>query len=238
MTFGRFINILFPLKCPVCDETRPFGETLVCPECRKKLPVITGPRCFKCGRPVEYEEQEICFECGKKDHVYSRGFAAFLYNEDMRKAMSDYKFNNRRDNGEFFARELAKAGEGFVRSFAPDMLVPVPVHRTRYRTRGYNQAEIIAERVGQMLGVEVCDVLERRRKTLPQKKLGSKEREENLKKAFAVNADAKNAIKAGRILLVDDIYTTGSTVNSCAALLLKEGACEVGFLSACVGKGN
>ncbi|MBP5160061.1 MAG: ComF family protein, partial [Lachnospiraceae bacterium] len=99
-------------------------------------------------------------------------------------------------------------------------------------------AEIIAGRLGELLGVRVLDALLRTKKTLPQKKLGGKEREDNLKKAFAVRADAKDAIKAGRILLVDDIYTTGSTVNSCAALLLEEGACEVGFICACIGKGN
>lgn len=199
---------------------------------------MKAPTCFKCGRPVDSSLQELCFECAKKDHSYSAGFAVFIYNEDMRKAMSDFKFNNRRDNADFFIEELVKASQSFVRIFEPTCFVPVPVHSSRLRERGFNQALILAEGLSEGLDIPIKEALKRTKKTLPQKKLSDKERVDNLRQAFAIDEAYKDIIYGARILLVDDIYTTGSTVAACSEVLLEGGAETVGFVSVCIGKGN
>lgn len=234
----RLTDILFPTRCPVCDRILGGDEACICADCERRVPLITGPTCMKCGRPVEDAVQEYCFECTKKNHRYSAGYAALVYNEDMRRAMSGLKFNNRRDNADFFVHELLKGCRSFVEAFAPDMLVPVPIHRSRRRTRGYNQAELLALGLSGHLGIPVIDALVREKKTLPQKKLSDTERLLNLKGAFAPNPDEGKRIIAGRILLVDDIYTTGSTLEACTETLLEGGAGEVGIICACIGKGS
>ena len=106
---------------------------------------------------------------------------------------------------------------------APDAVVPVPVHKSKYRERGYNQAEILANGIGKRLGIPVMpDFLVRSKKTLPQKQLSDKERLKNLQEAFMVNKKAGCCLSMpAKVLLVDDIYTTGSTIEACTNVLLK-----------------
>lgn len=232
------IEILYPRRCPVCEDVLEFGGSLICNACQAALPYITGPRCFKCGGPVESEEQEYCFGCTKRKHSYSCGYSIFVYNDNMKKAMGDFKFRNRRDNGEFFSRELVKRSEAFIHDFIPDMFIPVPIHRSRLRERGFNQAEQLAESLGEAYGIPVLTgILVRTKDTLPQNKLGSGERLANLKDAFKIADTAAEAVASKRVLVVDDIYTTGSTVEACAQALLRGGAREVGFISVCIGQG-
>ena len=122
-----------------------------------------------------------------------------------------------------------------LRSWQPDALIPVPLHKSRMRKRGFNQAALVAERMGERLGIPVEEkLLIRVKKTSPQKELNDSARRENLKNAFQL---CGNDVKLKRVVLIDDIYTTGSTLDAAAAALLAAGVEKVYFLSICIGRG-
>jgi len=122
-----------------------------------------------------------------------------------------------------------------IRGWNAQALVPVPIHSSRQKDRGFNQAECLAQEIGKRLQIPVCrDLLIRVRKTVPQKELDETERQNNLKKAFKMGI---NSVKLDTIIMIDDIYTTGSTIDACAAVLLKNGVKKIYFITAAVGQG-
>lgn len=130
---------------------------------------------------------------------------------------------------------MAERYEDLLRSWNPDALVPIPLHKTRKRKRGFNQAQLLAEKLGKRLEIPVEKrILERTKKTGPQKELNDVQRRANLKNAFQVR---QNDVRLKRIVLVDDIYTTGSTIDAAVAVLLEHGAEKVYFLTICIGRG-
>ena len=226
------LNLLYPPVCPFCGGIYKGG---VCPECRKKLTVITEPRCIHCGKPLDREEQEYCADCRKKDSYITQGRALWVHSDPVPRAVYRFKYHNRRGYGVVFAREMAGHYEEWIRKCKIDLIVPVPLHPSKKRKRGFNQAEILAKTLSEETGIPVrTDVLFRIRKTKPQKELGPSERKANLKGAFAVSASWK---AAGNVLLVDDIYTTGSTAERCAYMLKRAGVQNVWFLTISIGQG-
>lgn len=160
----------------------------------------------------------------------------------MKQSMSDFKFNGCRENSEFYVSETLRLYSDAITRFNPDALVPVPVHISRKRLRGYNQAEVIAAGISGKTGIPMLnDLLYRRKKTVAQKVLNSEKRLENLKEAFTCDEAPYSYedinIRFGRVLLVDDIYTTGSTMEGCTLALKKAGVREVGILSIASGFG-
>lgn len=234
------IDLIYPRRCPVCgDVARPRGN-LACPSCKDKLNMVVEPRCKKCGKQVEFEGQEFCFDCETKDHQYSYGISLWEYDKVMRKSISDFKYNGRREYVDYYVEEFIKNCGNEILLISPDVLVPIPIHNSKLIDRGYNQAEILSNGIGEKLGIATLpDLLLRDKKTLPQKQLNDKERFKNLQKAFSFNYDA--AGKLGRplnkVMLVDDIYTTGSTIEACTRILLSNGIKEVYYSSICIGKG-
>ncbi len=226
-------DLLWPRRCPYCHEAAPFGKE-ICPDCVKKLPVIRGARCRKCGKPVESFEP-LCDDCRKQEHAYREGIGIFRYDEAMRESMSYLKFKGRREYGVAFGHLAGSAAKLRIAKWAPDALVPIPVHPVKMKERGYNQAAEIARGVSDVSGIPVReDLLIRVRETQAMKELTQKERRENLREAFS----AEGRLPAGmRILLVDDIYTTGATVDAAAETLLQAGADQIFFLAVCIGQG-
>lgn len=238
--FQRILDIIYPVRCPVCKEiVIPKGDR-ICPACREKLPYINEPRCMKCSKPIEQEEKEYCSDCERKDYHYDRGYAVWIYNDLMRESIADYKYRSRKENARFYIDEILRIYGRHISKLSPDILVPVPLHRSKYLERGYNQADILARGIGKELDIPVIsNLLNRIKKTTPQKKLSDKERLRNLLEAFQFNekAAADYRLKINRVLLVDDIYTTGSTVEACANVLKSHGVSEVYFIVLCIGKG-
>ena len=227
-------NLLFPPRCPVCDEPVPLKEGLICSACKKKLVPVGGQVCFCCGKPLAAEE-ELCGSCRKSPPIYKRGRALYTY-DSAAASIYRFKYGGRREYGIFFGREMAKELEDFIYHIHPDGLVPVPLSYRRLRTRGYNQAELLAGEIGRQMGIPVYSRLVRRiTDTRPQKELNAKERQNNLKKAFNI---AQNDVKLSTITIVDDIYTTGSTINSLAEVLRASGVKSVYFISLSVGSGG
>ena len=226
------LNLLFPARCPVCDKPAPFPE-LICPACRKKPVPVEAPRCLKCGRHIGDEREEYCKGCRLTVHAFDQGRSLFLY-QSVAKSFYRFKYAGRREYARFYAEEITKKLGGTIRAWRPDALVPVPIHRTRKRERGYNQAEVLAKEIGKRTGIPVAaDLIRRVRKTLPQKLLDDAGRQNNLKRAFKIG---RNDVKLKKVIVIDDIYTTGSTVDACAVELKRAGVEEVYFITAAIGK--
>lgn len=234
------LDIIYPVRCPVCGEiVIPKGER-ICACCKDKLPYIHEPRCMKCSKPIEYDEKEYCGDCERKQYHFDRGYAVWIYNDDLRRSIADYKYHGRKEYARFYIDEIVRLYGDHIRNLAPDVVVPVPIHKSKYLERGYNQADILAKGIGKELGLPVLSrLLLRNKKTLPQKKLSDKERLRNLKEAFGFDDMQLNRCsrKVDSVLLIDDIYTTGSTMEACTNVLLSNGIKHVYFLVVCIGKG-
>ena len=212
----------------------------ICPDCRKKIVAVTeGAYCMHCGKPLRDEAEEYCPDCRKQmaggGSSLDRGRSLWLQREPVSGAVYRFKYKNRRRFGKIFAQELADSYGGLIRRWAVDEIIPVPLHPSRLRKRGFNQAEILARELGERCGLPVrTDVLYRIRRTSPQKLLGRQERLQNLKGAFGVSAEWT---PCGNVLLIDDIYTTGATLERAARVLKKAGAQKVFFLTISIGQG-
>lgn len=232
--FSFLLDILYPRKCPVCDRIITPKGALICPPCRKRVSLITEPRCKQCGKALMFEEKEYCEGCQKHERRFRYGVALMDYDSVGRKILTDLKYRGKRDNADYLTAEAAlRLGEN-IRSMEADALIPVPVHPRRKRVRGFNQAELLAKKLGKRLEIPVrTDLLFRVKNTRPQKELGSLGRLNNLLKAFAVKRWDPSLKK---VILVDDIYTTGSTVEACTRVLLAAGAEQVYVVSMAIGK--
>lgn len=238
--FQTILDLIYPVRCPVCGEiVLPKGD-MICLACKKKLPYIKEPRCMKCGKPIEQEEKEYCNDCDRKLYHYDRGYAVWVYDDAMKKSIAEFKYHSKKENAKFYVAEVLRLYGEQIKDFSPDVIVPVPIHRSKLKERGYNQAELLARGIGKGLGIPVLpELLVRNKKTLPQKGLSDKERLYNLIEAFEWNnkSTENNKVSFERVLLVDDIYTTGSTVEACTNVLKSNHVSEVYFIVLCIGKG-
>ncbi|MDD7738691.1 MAG: ComF family protein [Fusicatenibacter sp.] len=233
---SRAVDALYPRRCPICDGILLPKEKWVCRECTEKVRMISGPRCCKCSSPIQDSSMEYCRDCARNLHSYEEGFAAYPYRGFMEKSLMRYKYQGRMEYAGFYARSICIGSGQFLRRMKPDVLIPVPLHPARMRKRGYNQAEILAVKIGRELHLTVdSKSVKRIKNTKAQKELGRAERRKNLEHAFCL---VPERISYRRILLVDDIYTTGSTIDAIASLLLERGAESVGFLAVAAGKGD
>ena len=251
-------DLLYPRRCPVCDRPVRGFHGLICPECEGMLQRVREPVCRRCGKPLRSSAEQFCGDCLRFPHVFDRGCAVFTYHSAAG-GLFRFKYGGRREYSlwygaqmaerlEQFCRELAAAGGRYEAEdcrIAPagpgtaapgrwfDMLVPVPVSDRRLRKRGYNQALLLAEEISRRTGIPVRgDVLRRTADTRPMKNMGPAERQNNLKKAFQCTG---NDVKLRSIMLIDDIYTTGATVDACAQALYRRGAGCVCFLALAIG---
>jgi len=236
MKKDTILQILFPRRCPVCGEiTRPAGS-LICPFCLPKLSFIKSPVCKKCGKEIMDETMEFCGDCMVHRHAFEYGVALVNYDEIARRSMAQIKYNNKREYLDFYGAAMAARYGETIKRMHVDAIVPVPVHATRRRKRGFNQAEVLARHIGRRLQIPVVpEILVRDKKTKPQKELSAADRLKNLSGAFRAGT-IPAGVKA--VLLVDDIYTTGSTVEACARVLRRAGIDRVYFVVVCMTGGR
>lgn len=228
------LSFIFPKTCPVCDKVIGHDKT-ICADCIKKIQYISEPRCKKCGKSLKDSEKEYCIDCEKNHHLYKCGIAAFLYDDVISKSIYRFKYHNRRTYAEFYGEAIAKMYGALIRSWHADVIIPVPIHEKKLIKRGYNQAGLIAKKLGENLGMNVDEsVLLRTVNTRPQKEMTKAERRKNLEKAFKIS---RNVVKYKKVILVDDIYTTGSTIDECTRALLGAGIQAVYFVSLSIGAG-
>lgn len=184
-------------------------------------------------------EQEYCHDCRHMRHYFDEGTALWLHKPPVNLSIYQFKFHNQRSFGKYYVSEIVSEYLDTLAGWRTDMIIPIPLHPARYRNRGYNQAEVLAKELGKVLGILTEEsILIRTQKTDPQKKLAPGKRRRNLSGAFSVMEKRKNLLEGRKILLVDDIYTTGSTIDEAARVLKKAGAEKVFYLTISIGQGN
>lgn len=234
--YDRFLPVLYPRHCPICGQVLPYG-IYVCKKCAPELPYVREPVCLACGKPVASPEQEYCYDCQIFPKSFRAGLALFVYNEKTRPAMAAFKYMNRRVLSQFFAREICARHKNDILRWKPDLLVPVPIHKNKRRLRGYNQAELLAENLSVLLRIPCQgNLLLRTKDTAPQKQLRPQARLNNLQDAFAVNPIFRDQLAdLTTVLLIDDIYTTGATMEICTRILRGAGVKNIFIYSVCIG---
>lgn len=235
----NLIRLLFPYKCPLCHKAMDiYGTPGFCQTCYGKLPRVEEPCCKHCGKPISAVEQEYCYDCSGKKSSLNAGVALWVYDEALKKMMRDYKYDGHQWEGRLYGAELAKRYGVRFRQWKIDVIVPVPLHKKKKWFRGYNQAEEIAGSLASRCGLDMIpNMLLRKRYTTPQSGLNDKQRQANIKGAFSFNhIYGEDDILGKNILLVDDIYTTGSTLDECAEILRMAGARNVYFACLCIGR--
>lgn len=234
------LDMIYPVRCPICGEIVIPKGNRICSSCKEKLQYIKEPRCKKCSKPIEIEEKEYCGDCEHKNFHFKHGYSIWVYDDVMKQSIAAFKYHSKKEYAGFYVEEAVRIYGEAILKFLPDAFVPVPIHRSKYLERGYNQADILAKGIGKELNLPVLsDLLVRNKKTLPQKQLSDKERLKNLQEAFTYNTAASAGFQKEihRVLLVDDIYTTGSTIEACTNVLLAHGIQDVYFITLCIGKG-
>ena len=230
------LNLFYPEVCVICSTpVSRVQDRGICPACWEKVlqQRITDPLCPSCGVPfqsLETGSTHLCGPCILHPPPYSGARAFGRYSSELSCIIQAFKFGGRQNLAGLFAPLLAAT---LQESWSPreiDLIVPVPLHPKRRRDRGYNQALLLAHDLARHVGVPLrSDVLHRVRSTLPQVGLSDAERARNLKRAFQCKKPA--ALKGLRVLLIDDVMTTGSTVASAAEALLEGGALRVSVLT-------
>ena len=215
------LNLLFPQTCVLCDA-RIFQRrwAAACPECWAKLEPVPRPFCPQCGMPAPVIEG-LCGDCRRGDHAFDFARSLFLFTDPMRGILHHLKYSGRVSLARPLGCQLREhiVDEGFRGTVA----LPVPLHRSRERQRGFNQAELLARH----LGLPVNSTLLRRRKNTPsQTGLSRSQRTINLSSAFEVRGRAPDCV-----IVVDDVYTTGSTVHEIARTLKRAGTSRVEVLT-------
>lgn len=232
--FGMLLDLIYPRRCPVCDKAvKPFGS-LICDECVEKIKYVKAPRCNKCGKELKDKRAVFCHDCTRKEHSYDRGMALFEY-PSVAESVYRFKYCNRQEYAAYYGERMAAVLGDRISGLNPDALVPVPIHDSKKKVRGYNQAELIANELGKRLDIPVeSELIKRIRRTVPMKDLSATERQNNLKRAFKI---CSNDVKLNTIIIVDDIYTTGSTIDAMAQEMRKAGIKNIYFAALAIGNG-
>ncbi len=238
------LDLIYPpdLYCICCgkiiDETRTYR---LCNECMDGMKWISDRTCAKCGKRLsDADPLDVCFNCREHPHNFDKGYTCTEYGTHERAVVFSLKYDGRPDIadtlGEIMAdRMLAQYDRAELQTMY-DLVLPVPVHPRRRSTRGYNQAELIAGRFARVTGLHMdSDILVRNRETHIMRSLGPDQRRENIRGAFGIRPRRAEAVSGKSILIVDDIYTTGATVDEIASVLRKAGARKVDHLSFAAG---
>ncbi len=214
------LDRIFPRRCPLCGTALMPNER-VCAECSDTLEFIKPPVCLHCGRPV------FDCVCGDEPYVFDRCVAPFVYTKSIRRGMHRFKFNNAPTVSGFFARYMAamvrqQYGDEYI-----DLVTCVPMHNEDLRQRGYNQSLLLARDVGAILELPVhSKLMVKTVQNSVQHSLTRKERQRNVSGVYRFSPTAM-PLNGRTVLLCDDIITTGSTLNECAAVLREAGAGRV-----------
>lgn len=227
----RLLDVLVPPRCLSC-RTIVGEDGVLCPACWSEVTFITPPHCALCGLPfaVDPGGEAICGACSVQRPAFDRARAVFSYDDKGRRLVLDFKHRDQTHGAAVFARWIVRAAPELCA--AADLIVPVPLHWTRLVKRGFNQSALIGRALGEATGTPFDPlILKRVRRTPTQVGLSPVARRKNVRGAFAV-APKKEAVLAGkRVLLVDDVLTTGATVEGCARTLKKAGATAIDIVT-------
>ena len=230
---------LYPPRCRFCrDSILGHDDYCFCQRCRERIRPVTHPLCTVCGRPFldVGGDDHLCGNCiGRKPHfVRARAWACYPTEESddhpLREVVQRFKYGRKVSLGKPLGRLVAMGCREMFLDCLPDVIVPVPLHPKRLRWRGFNQSVVLGREVGRLWNLPVDpSVLLRSRETPPQTQLSEEERRKNVRRAFSLNP--AKSVKGKTLLLIDDVYTSGATVNECSRALMRGGAREVYVLT-------
>lgn len=216
------LDLLYPPRCLSCGK---FGAEYLCASCISQIEPVPEPYCHICGHTLT---GHICFKCTERARAFTAARAVGVYSGTLRHAIHQFKYNG--------ARMLADPLAGLLYSYLTttcdypwkraDCIIPVPIHPSRYRMRGYNQSELLAVKLSDLTGLPVVnDALVRGRCTRPQVELSAEDRRINMKDAFTV--EKPHLVARRTPILVDDVSTTSSTIYECSRALIRHGSTRV-----------
>ena len=222
------LSIFYPTECAGCGRyIKEFKYIYICPECYGSMRSLPANVCPACAKPLQSEHTSGCRECRERKNQFSYVKPAGVYEGALKEMIHYMKFNDKKGAAKLLASfMLERIGREIFAG--ADMLVPAPLSKSSYEERGYNQTESVAGFLSKATGIPVVNAVLKVKDTLPQNKLDRKERMKNLKGAFEVSAD----VMGKTVIIVDDVFTTGATVNEMAKILIKAGAVEVRGITA------
>lgn len=245
MQWRRFITLagqsaldtVLPARCLICDAMVAMPGQL-CPPCFRKTKFVTDPCCHRCGRPFEHDGQGgramICTRCAAHPPPWRQARAALWYDDHSRRIILPFKHGDRVETAAALAWHMARTGAALLQD--ADCIVAVPLHRRRLLKRRYNQSALLAQALARLSGrPAIPDALRRIHATPPLQGMGPALRAATVAGAFSVEPSRLGSIQGQRVLLVDDVLTTGATAEACVRTLLTAGASQVDLLvAACV----
>ncbi len=231
------VELLFPAAemCPVCHQEKSESSGIG-RNCLQKIALITPPLCLKCGRPQRLEvfNAKYCQQCLVTGYYFSQARAVGLYEGLLREILAELKYRYRPELGQVLGKLLIEWVKLHREYHDPNLIIPVPINTQKLNQRGYNQAELLANPLQKYLGIRLGnDIMVREKLTESQNALSKVERFLNVKGAFRV-INTKS-VTGARILLIDDILTTGATASEAARVLLRAGALDVKVLTVAIG---
>ena len=228
---GAALDVVMPPQCPGCGALVD-QPGLLCSDCWNKITFTAPPWCASCGLPFEFDPGDgfLCASCAGEHPPYAKARAAVVYDQGSRGLVLGFKHADRTERARTFSTMMIRAGSDVLNN--ADVLVPVPLHWSRLFARRYNQAALLAHAIGGDTDIPVVvDILERHRRTQTQGHLSRRARARNLAGALRVNPRKKTDLMNKRIVVIDDVMTTGATVAACARVLKRAGAAEVTVLT-------
>ncbi len=217
--FRNLLNFVYPPQCVVCESLHESPDFFICPRCVRAIDRTELPFCINCRIPMDFGESG-CLKCGSVQAI-SQVYAIGRFDDRIRPLVHALKYEGVIPVAEFFGRLLAHTITSSAEHFKADIIIPIPLHPSRQRKRGFNQSTLIAQSLGRNLDVEVAESIIRRvRRTKDQTGLKRKARIENMRGAFRLNSSVD--IRGKHIILVDDVTTSGATSLE-AAREIKQG---------------
>jgi ComF family protein len=226
--FSFLLNLLFPITCASCGKDLPHDDYYrLCQKCHEQIQFIDGLYCQKCGVPLN-DGGKHCYNCRNKNtFAFEYARSAVCYDDIAKKLIHKFKFQNKDFLDRIFSKFMTKVLDENTAMKDIDYIVPVPMHWLKKPLRGYNQTELLAKKLSQHINKPVLNCLSRIKMTKAQFNLNREQRIKNLENCFKVKNNACEKIKKKNILLVDDIYTTGTTIEQCAKTLKGSGAKKI-----------
>lgn len=230
-----FLELIYPEKniCTMCDKyDDSIGDKYICYECEQSIKKIAPPYCIKCSKPLDYGSQaNLCHDCQVFEKSFEASRSLYIYDGQIKKAIYNFKYYNKPYYYRFFGNSLVK----FIREIGYldySCILSVPLHSLKLRQRGYNQSELVASHIAKKLNIPYVNALIRTKNTTKQSIKTKEDRRKSMKNAFEVKKGKKyQMIKNSSVLLIDDVYTTGSTADECSKTLLNYGVNKVYVLT-------
>lgn len=226
------LDFVLPPRCAFCGALTDRHVGL-CPPCWGELSFITRPFCMQCGRPFEFHipGTSRCAGCLRRPPGFDKAFSPLVYGDKSRDLILQFKHGDQLAHAQLLAQLMAPHVAVF--GFDSPLFMPVPLHAKRIMRRRFNQSALLAQKLARLTGSDVDVLTLRRTRATPmQQGLSASQRHKNVRGAFGLHPGKKDRVKGRDILVIDDVFTTGATVEACAKVLRKAGASKIGVLTA------